>query len=521
MQQRGAGVRVDKTVFISYRRADEAWAIAIYDKLTHLGFDVFIDISGLGGGRFESAILEHIANRAHFLLLLTKTALDRVDEPGDWLRREAEYAIERERNVIPVMLPGFDIPMSTLRHRFSGKLATLPNYNGLVVPPGYLNEAIDRLKSQFLDVPLETEIHPMSADAEITARQRQSAAADAAKKIEIAVGPIETIVASSNAENRDAIAAREILMQWKSPWKVLYLTAGYLAQKTRLDPTIAAVTSIIILVAGIALRVVGIDAYFWLPSWSLLPRNILDLPGMRQASALEDTKFVRECAAKARAAGQRYLIISATESHKIEQSRDGKDRTVQQRIAYTLLPLVDIGPNDVGFDEEYSTSGEAQAWGGPFDETSNLPQPNRTAYHVVLNAKRGIPLTIMTGINKHFGLPYSPPRFQQAAFGADEDYYHYPNASDEICAYLAVFDSDSLVLSPRKPALTGSDVRAGALSLQEKNRAIVDYEPYKFGNSSFAMILSDFQPNQDAFVSWTMRPKTAPVIDTASSPIGK
>jgi TIR domain len=35
--------RIEKTVFISYRRADEPWGLAIFQDLTQHGYDVFID----------------------------------------------------------------------------------------------------------------------------------------------------------------------------------------------------------------------------------------------------------------------------------------------------------------------------------------------------------------------------------------------------------------------------------------------------------------------------------------------
>ena len=70
--------RIEKTVFISYRRHDEPWALAVFADLTQHGYDVFIDYDGIGSGSFETAILENIKARAHFLVLLTPTALGSV-----------------------------------------------------------------------------------------------------------------------------------------------------------------------------------------------------------------------------------------------------------------------------------------------------------------------------------------------------------------------------------------------------------------------------------------------------------
>jgi hypothetical protein len=49
LQQRGQELparragRIEKTVFISYRRDDVAWAQSIFQDLTHHGYDVFFD----------------------------------------------------------------------------------------------------------------------------------------------------------------------------------------------------------------------------------------------------------------------------------------------------------------------------------------------------------------------------------------------------------------------------------------------------------------------------------------------
>jgi hypothetical protein len=59
-------LRVEKTVFISYRRANVPWALAVFQYLTHHGFDVFFDCMGIASGDFEKVILDNIRSRAHF-----------------------------------------------------------------------------------------------------------------------------------------------------------------------------------------------------------------------------------------------------------------------------------------------------------------------------------------------------------------------------------------------------------------------------------------------------------------------
>ena len=76
--------RVEKTVFLSYRRTNIPWALAIYQNLTQHGFDVFFDFNGIASGDFERVILGNITSRAHFLVLLTPSALKRCSDAKDW-----------------------------------------------------------------------------------------------------------------------------------------------------------------------------------------------------------------------------------------------------------------------------------------------------------------------------------------------------------------------------------------------------------------------------------------------------
>ncbi len=48
--------RIEKTVFVSYRRTDESWGLAIFQNLTQHGYDVFIDYDGIASGNFATAI---------------------------------------------------------------------------------------------------------------------------------------------------------------------------------------------------------------------------------------------------------------------------------------------------------------------------------------------------------------------------------------------------------------------------------------------------------------------------------
>ena len=174
--------RIEKTVFISYRRTNAPWALAIFQSLTQHGYDVFFDYNGIPSGDFERVSLENITARAHFLVLLTPSALERCGEPADWLRREIETALDSKRNIVPLMLEGFDFGTPLIANQLTGKLAVLKHYNALRIPPEYFFEAMGRLRDRFLNVPLDAVTHPASPSARKAATE-QKAAAEAAPAV--------------------------------------------------------------------------------------------------------------------------------------------------------------------------------------------------------------------------------------------------------------------------------------------------------------------------------------------------
>jgi tetratricopeptide (TPR) repeat protein len=176
--------RIEKTVFLSYRRTNIPWALAIFQNLTQHGYDVFFDYNGIASGDFERVILGNITARAHFLVLLTPSALERCGDPADWLRREIETALATQRNTVPLMLEGFDFGTPKIASQLTGKLAALKHYNGLSIPPEYFMEAMGRLRDRYLNVPLDAVLHPASSTARRAATEQKAAAAKAPKVAE-------------------------------------------------------------------------------------------------------------------------------------------------------------------------------------------------------------------------------------------------------------------------------------------------------------------------------------------------
>ncbi len=171
--------RIENTVFISYRRTNLPWALAIYQNLTQHGYDVFFDYESIKSGDFEQIIFQNIKGRAHFVVILTPSALERCSEPGDWLRREIETAIDEKRNIVPLFLEGFSFSSPAITERMTGKLELLRKYNGMNVPADYFDEAMARLREDRLRISLEAILHPLSSTVQKAVDQQQTAANNA------------------------------------------------------------------------------------------------------------------------------------------------------------------------------------------------------------------------------------------------------------------------------------------------------------------------------------------------------
>ena len=158
---------VGKSVFISYRHSDCGWTLAISENLRNNGYDVFYSQKSIPGGKYEDVILNNIKARKHFLVILSQTALDRCDEPDDWVRREIETALDAGRNIVPVVLEGFNFHTAFAQKRLPGKLDRLKQYQAIDVPPKYFDKAMERLRNEFLVVSSEVGCHSDSALKEL------------------------------------------------------------------------------------------------------------------------------------------------------------------------------------------------------------------------------------------------------------------------------------------------------------------------------------------------------------------
>ncbi len=130
-------------IFVSYRRSSYETANLIATRLRAAGYSVFFDIETLRSGKFNEQLYEVIDNCRDFVVVLPPNALDRCVSEDDWVRLEVCRAMERNKNIIPVMLNGFVWP-----EPMPVGMEELKNYQALTAGAiEYFDLAMERLQS--------------------------------------------------------------------------------------------------------------------------------------------------------------------------------------------------------------------------------------------------------------------------------------------------------------------------------------------------------------------------------------
>lgn len=183
LNERWLNAPPQSSIFISYRRSTSKFiARAIFEDVRRRGYNVFMDVESIDSGEFEKIILNQIAARAHFLVILTHGAVERCADPEDWLRREIEYAIDLERNIVPILVEDFSFE-GTEKY-LVGKLSRLQDYNALTLHHDYFDEAMNRLHTRFLRQPVYGKILTPSASESDIVRQKMTEIASAPQPTE-------------------------------------------------------------------------------------------------------------------------------------------------------------------------------------------------------------------------------------------------------------------------------------------------------------------------------------------------
>lgn len=146
-------------IFISYRRKG-GFEVAkhIKDLLERDGYSVSFDIDNLRNGDFNSQLMERISNCKDFILILDAHVFDReIDNAGklvdegkeDWLISEIAEALKAKKNIIPVMLEGFD----SFPEKLPDAIKDVKYKNGPKYDREYFDAFYEKLKNFFNDSP--------------------------------------------------------------------------------------------------------------------------------------------------------------------------------------------------------------------------------------------------------------------------------------------------------------------------------------------------------------------------------
>lgn len=141
-------------LFISYRR-DNGFEMArlLYEHFKTMGLNPFFDLEELRSGQFNVKLYKAIENSANFLLVLPPKSLDRCVNEDDWLRLEVEHAIEKDKNIVPLMMNGF-----TWSASLPASMEKLPYYNAVQISREYFDASISRLLTMLQGVKFENGI---------------------------------------------------------------------------------------------------------------------------------------------------------------------------------------------------------------------------------------------------------------------------------------------------------------------------------------------------------------------------
>lgn len=143
-------------IFISYRR-EGGFEVAkhIKDLLTRDGYSVSFDMDNLMNGNFNKELLKRIAECEDFILILDanvfKSTLEGREKQKDWLRMELSEALSKDKNVIPVMLDGFN----EFPEHLPQDIADIRYKNGPRYDKVYFDAFYEKLKKFIKEVPTD------------------------------------------------------------------------------------------------------------------------------------------------------------------------------------------------------------------------------------------------------------------------------------------------------------------------------------------------------------------------------
>ena len=149
-------------IFLSYRRdGGDITAKLISEALKNRGYSTFYDYDALKGGVFDDQIREEIISCTDMVLVLPKDALVRCESPEDWVRQEIALALKHGKNIIPVMLKGFEFPET-----LPDDINEVRYYNGVRFYMEFFDAVIDSIEKKLRSKPDDPKLNRYAPNTE-------------------------------------------------------------------------------------------------------------------------------------------------------------------------------------------------------------------------------------------------------------------------------------------------------------------------------------------------------------------
>ena len=100
-------------IFISYKRKSLPTVNNLYYRLTTRGYSTFFDLEELGRDNFNVQLLSYIEKSKDVFVILEEGSLDGCksdDWEEDWFCHEIAFALEKKKNIIPILIGGYQMP---------------------------------------------------------------------------------------------------------------------------------------------------------------------------------------------------------------------------------------------------------------------------------------------------------------------------------------------------------------------------------------------------------------------------
>ena len=105
---------INYDIFISYKRKSLPTANNLYYRLTTRGYSTFFDLEEMGRDNFNVQLLNYIENAKDVFIILEEGSLDGCKkenwEKEDWFCHEIAFALEKKKNIIPILVGGYKMP---------------------------------------------------------------------------------------------------------------------------------------------------------------------------------------------------------------------------------------------------------------------------------------------------------------------------------------------------------------------------------------------------------------------------